>query len=249
MKLKIIYIAIFFISITVFVSLVLGIAPSSAQEATEKETATKSAQETSETENAEPDETTLELKKRIEKVVEEKREQVKGAIEDLLSGKSGFIGEVFRVSEETITVTTPNGNVVVPIGESVQILKDGKDLMLEKVEVGNWVIVLGNTQAETVVPDYIFVEENSLRTPNQVVTLGTLQSINTKQVVITKRGTGEEKTLTILKTSQFEDQDGEEARITDFEEEISVLVTGFETEDGLELSTLRSLALLSDIKD
>ncbi len=220
-----------------------------AQGSDKEEIATKSAQTSDDENPIVSDDTTQELKKRIEKVVEEKREQVKGALEDLLAGKSGFIGEVFRVSEETITLTTPTGNIVVPIGEQVQILKDGKDLMLEKVEVGNWVIVLGNTRAETVVPDYIFVSEESLRTPNQIVALGTLESINTRQVVITTRGTGEEKSLTITKDSQFEDEDGEEVRITDFEEQIAVLVTGFESEDGITLATLRSLTSLSDIKD
>ena len=186
--------------------------------------------------------TTSELKKRIEKVVVEKREQIKGVLQDLLSNKTGFIGEISRISEEAITVKSAENTTIIPIGDSLNLMQDGKPLELTSLEVGNWTIVLGNKDGEGIESEYLLVSEETLRPKNQLVTLGSITNITRSSITVITRESEEEIELTISKATKFEDVEGEEATVTDFEKDLNVLVVATEDTTDWELQTIRSLA-------
>lgn len=197
-------------------------------------------------ENASDSATTDQLKKRIEKVVEERREQIKGVVEDLLGKKGAYIGEITRISEEAITIKSNETTNIIPLVEDLVILENGAPADINTIEVGNWAIVLGNRSENTIEPEYVLVSSTSLRPAPQYVRLGTIQSINKNQLVFIPRGTQEEKTIALQKTTTYQDVTGEDAKLADFEKDLNVLVIATEGKDSLELKTMRSLAPLSE---
>lgn len=196
-------------------------------------------------ENATDSATTDELRRRIERVVEERREQIKGVVEDLLVKKGAYIGEVTRISEEAITVKSNETTNIIPLTEELVILQGNSPTTIDSIEVGNWATVLGNRSSTSIEAEYVLISENTLRPDNQLVSLGTIQTINRSELIIVPRGSEEELTISIQRDTIFEDETGEEITQAEFEEELSVLVTAVEGPDGWELKTVRSLAPLA----
>lgn len=196
-------------------------------------------------ENASDSATTDELRKRIERVVEERREQIKGVVEDLLVKKGAYIGEVIRISEEAITIKSNETNNIIPLTEEVVILENNQPVNIATIEVGNWATVMGNRTSTTIEPEYVLISATSLRPENYYVRLGTIQTLNRTELVFIPRGTEEQTTISLQRTTKYQNSDGEPAVVADFEEEFGVLVIASEGKDGLELKTMRSLAPLS----
>lgn len=210
-------------------------------------TATNSAKESSNASpSASPEDTTMELKKRIEKVVEEKREQIKGVISNLLSDKHGFIGEVSRLSQEAITVKQNGDSRIIPLTQNLTIIKKGKKITAQEIEVGNWVTVIGSGSTDKFTPEFLIISTESLRPKDRVVTIGSLTTVGKTSVKIMQRGSSEEREFLIAKTSKLENVDGATIKLTDFDADLSVLVIATKnTKDQWEVVRIRSL---SDVK-
>ncbi len=173
-------------------------------------------------------------------------EKVNGAINNLLNKKVAMIGEVTRITDEAITITNISGTKILPLNNNPRIIKGTQEIGVEKIEVENWVMVLGRQDGDDFSPNFIYVYSESLRPKNQEVIIGTISSITKTELKITTRSNSEERTLKLSKNTTFEDSNGEEARQLDFSEDINVLITGFKDEDSTTINTLRSLAPLSD---
>jgi hypothetical protein len=197
-------------------------------------------------ENSSDSATTDELRKRIERVVEERREQIKGVVEDLLVKKGAYIGEITRISEEAITIKSNDNPNIIPLTDQLVILKGNAPASINAIEVGNWAVVMGNRSDNTIEPEYVLVSATTLRPMNQFVRLGSIKAITRSDVTFIPRGTQDEQKLAIQKTTKYEDADGLPARIADFDEELNVLVTAVEGKDSWQLKTMRSLAPLTE---
>jgi hypothetical protein len=205
------------------------------------QTTNSTAQETSET--ATTSATTQELKKRIEKIVEEKREQVKGVIDRLTSEKRARIGEVQRITDETITISHTAGTSIIPLSERVKLIKDDKPVAVSDVSVGNWVVVMGSQERTQIDPEYVIISTESLRPRSHIVLIGSITEISRTSLTLQPRSEGESpKTMTLVKNTTYQAANGTVAQFSEFSEDITVLVTGFITETGIEASTVRSLA-------
>ncbi len=208
--------------------------------------ASKSANTDSDPASSSAEETTMELKRRIEKVVEEKREQIKGAISNLLADKHGFVGEVSRLSQEAITVRQNGDSRIIPLTENLVILQKGKKITADQIEVGNWVTVMGSGSSDKFNPEFILVSDEDLRPRERTVAIGTLNEVGRTSVTVTQRGSTEEREYLIIKTSKLENVDGSAIKLTDFEEDLSVLVIATKnTKDQWEVVRIRSV---TDVK-
>ncbi len=183
----------------------------------------------------------------IKKRIEDNTSKVKGAISTMLNSKYGSIGEVQRINDGALTYQNRQGTTILAIDDTIVITKKGKSLPLEDIAVGNWVTVLGSKVANDFIPSVILVSETTLRPKTQIVTIGPIVTISAKEVSITDRSNGEEKKFKVMKNSILQDETGEKAVIADFDEDVTVLITGFDTETGFELATLRSLAPLEEM--
>lgn len=190
-----------------------------------------------------------ELVKRIEKVVEEKKVQVKEVLGNLGSQKQGLIGEVQRVSEEAITITHSTGNRIIPITDSVSLKKGSKSVALAEIAVGDWVEVLGANQDSLFSPQFVFVYTKTLRPTPQKVFTGTIKDLTaTSMTVVPRDVTMPETEVSLLKTTDYEDVTGDEAKRTEFVEDGAVLVVALEKEGTNQALTIRSLVPLSELQ-
>ncbi len=194
--------------------------------------------------SATAEETTLELKKRIEKVIEKSRDKVKGAVTNILSEKTGFIGEVTRLSQEALSIKQLNGDTkIIPLDESITLVKEGKKISPDSIEVGNWVIVIGNkTPSGDFEPEFIVVKSKSLRPKPKQVMIGTITKISKNGCTILPRGESEEKEFSFDSKAQYQNVDGATLKVTDFSKDVSVLVIAADEQNGeSEITTMRSL--------
>ena len=187
-------------------------------------------------------ETTQELKKRIEKVVSEKKDQVKGVLDTLGVQKTGFIGEVTRVTQDSITVEYEARTNILPIDESISLIKDRRPTKVDDVAVGNWALVVGTGERNDFSAEQIFIFANSLKPRPQVVMLGSVEELTTRNLTITPRNEETSRQFTITSKTELQNQDGSEVTLKNFDTNVQVLVTGFTTDTGMEASPIRSLA-------
>lgn len=200
------------------------------------------------TDSATEDKQTIDtIKKRLEKVVEQER--VQGDV-DVQPRKYGFVGEVVRVSEETITISNHTSTTIIPLKEVV-ILRGRKQIELSEVTVGAWTTVMGYMDGEnTFQPKALVVSAESLRPAPKIVRLGTVIRIDAKTIEVNPRSSKlDEQTFLLNSKTIYQDADGSAATRFEFETDSAVLVVGQETESAAGVmektaAVVRSLAPL-----
>ncbi|MBD3279587.1 MAG: hypothetical protein GF390_02645 [Candidatus Pacebacteria bacterium] len=196
------------------------------------------------------DPTTKNLKERIEKVVEEKKDQIKGTIDDLSQKSYGFIAQVQRLTEETITVENQDGTQILAIDDQVTLVKDGQEIELTKVAVDDWLIIMGYQEDAEFNPKRIVVSSESLRPSPHLVMFGTIKSLSRSKLDLEprqKQNETEVLSLTLSQNIEFQDLQGETSQTSLFTEGLQVLVVGYQNEDGEQIiTTIRSLAPLTE---
>lgn len=194
--------------------------------------------------------TTENLKNRIEKIVDEKREQIKGVLSEIDQNKRGILGNVTRVSEESVTIKTTKSTEIIAIDDSVELLKAGKSVDLDEIAVNDWLVVMGSIDDGTFTPKRILVSSKSLRPPTPVVALGTIETIERSSLTISPRNGNSSFDITTSSKTTYQDINGEEIDREDIAEETQALVIGFEDEDNeKEARTIRILTVVDSGDD
>jgi hypothetical protein len=182
----------------------------------------------------------------IKKIIKENLNSglVQGAIENLINRKVAMIGEVSRVTDETITLTNRLGTRIIPVSDVLSITKDGKDLSVTDIAVENWILVLGKIKDDNFTPIFIEVSAKSFRPKNQFVTIGTVTDITATTITIDPRSSDSEKEIKLVKGTTFEGVDGEEINKSLLSEDITVLISGYIEDESMEAATVHSLAVI-----
>lgn len=152
--------------------------------------------------------TTQNLKERIERIVEEKKDQIKGIINNLDSTKQGFIGQVTRISEETVTLKTNKATKILPINNQVELLRGTTAMKLSDVAVDNWLVVMGIIEDDNFKPIRILVSTEDIRPKSYLVTLGTITDSDRNSFTITPRDNPEPVKIFTNTKTVFEDLRG-----------------------------------------
>lgn len=152
--------------------------------------------------------TTLRLKERIDKVIEQRKAEVKGVVDQLSSPRKGFIGQVQRVTEKTISLKTRHGNQILNITDEVVMIKDGKKITINEVAIDDWAVAMGFVNGTEFVPQRLLFTSKSLEPTRSAVAVGSIESITSSKLVLSARQGGSPTTLTLTKTTQFQDQTG-----------------------------------------
>jgi hypothetical protein len=197
------------------------------------------------TASADPVQTTQNLRQRIEKIVEEKRDQIEGVLDDLSGKKRGFIGEVQRVTAETITLKTNKGTQILSITPQLSITKAGKTIKVEEIAVGDWAIAIGTTVDDAFKPERLVISSTSLLPPKPVVSLGAIETYSRTSFSVTPRSGAPAQTFALVKTTEFQDMNGDPLKATTLPAEQPVLVVGIETTNGNEARVIRLLSPLT----
>lgn len=186
-------------------------------------------------------ETTEKLKARIEKIVEEKKSQIMGAINTLQQERRGFIGEVQRVSAETITLKTSKGTQILVINKDVGVTKAGKAITVDAIAVGDWAMVIGHTEDDMFLPDLIDISSESLRPKTHLIAIGTLTDVARNTVTFKAKNQETEQKLNIVRTSQYQTREGDDLTFADVDEGSEVLLIGQQNGNNWEVELIRVL--------
>lgn len=198
--------------------------------------------------------TTDNLKKRIEKVVQDKREEIKGVIDILKEKKRGFIGQIERVAEESLTIKTSKGVKIVSLNENVKLLKSSstttnKTVKVSEIAVGDWAMVVGTVVDDTLVPQTITTYTTSLRPRDHLVVLGNIASLEKNSVTLNPRSGDATETLTLNTATKYQDITGKTIKATALSEQLQALVVGYnDPEKGKIATVVRVLTTLDTAK-
>lgn len=190
---------------------------------------------------AETNSTTETLKQRIEKIVEQQKDNVDSAIQEITDSRQGFVAQVTRVTQETLTVETGDLSRVLPLNE-VALMENGKEIEPETIAIDDWILALGLREEDSFTPKIIEVLANSPLPDPQVVYLGTLKEINRSSINFQARGMEEAILVDFNNATDYQDAQGEEADLADFVEDDQVLLIGYTDEQDTIATTIRALA-------
>lgn len=190
--------------------------------------------------------TTQNLKDRIEKVVQERQEQIQGVVDDLAQKKRGFIGEVQRVSESSITVKNIHGTQIIAINDQVQLTKSNKDIEIDGIAVGDWALIMGYIKDDNFEPKKIQISTETLRPKNYTVYLGTVDTISKSQISLIPRSGGDSVIIDFDSKTDYQDLQGETIKMSEIQAESQVLIVAYEDKNEDQLATtVRSLGISS----
>ncbi len=171
------------------------------------------------------------LKERIKRAAEEQR-QVRGTSTTGL--KRGFIGTITRISEETMTLATTRGTLIVTLGD-VALVQNNRAITTSDLEIDNSVVVLGYQTGDDFQPRRIIVSEASLRPAPREIHIGTVTKIDRTSITIIPRGSNEEKVFTWMTNNRtkFVNNENETIRQADIQTDQDViLITNPEEESS-----------------
>lgn len=190
-------------------------------------------------------EITENLKERIEKVVKEKSAEIENTLTELESEKTGFIGQVERVSSEAITILTSKDQRIIAIDEDVELLKGSSNIDIEDISVDDWVLVLGYSDGESLTPKRITVSEDSLRPRDYQVELGAIASIEDDVLTINPReNAASELEFSLTSRTKLEDIEEESITQSDLESQLQALIIYYEEDDENIATRIRVLTTL-----
>lgn len=185
------------------------------------------------------------LKRMIDKVVEQNKEKVKARLEEVGSRRRGFIGEVKNIREGAITLRTRLGTQVIPTDQGVEMLRAGKPVTADKISVGDWAVVIGVTKDDAFIAETMEFLTVSLQPKTQIVQLGTIVENKRTTITFKSRQNGEEKTYTLGKTTQYLDSTGQKTTSANFAANVQALLVAKQDENGAAVLTLKALAPFS----
>jgi putative component of toxin-antitoxin plasmid stabilization module len=187
------------------------------------------------------------LKKVIDKVVEENQAAVNAKVAAIKNRRKGIVGEVKSIREGIITLNTHRGTQVIPTDKAVQLIKSGKTILIDAVAVGDWVTVMGSFENDDFKAEKIIISAKPLMTIKPLVVLGTIQDISSSELQLKDRVNQEEKNWTLSKTTLWQDVTGTKTAVTNFSENMQVLTLGLETEGSTKVYSVRALAPFAKI--
>lgn len=189
--------------------------------------------------------TTQNLKARIERIVEEKKDQITGIINNLDSTKQGFIGQVIRISEEAVTVKTNKATRILPITSDVELLKGTTKMKLADLAVDNWLVVMGVVEDDNFKPIRILVSTEDIRPKSYLTALGTISESDKTTFTIVPRDNPEAIEVTTNTKTVYEDLKGEEIKRTDIETDMQALVIAYDDEGDKIATRIRVLTVIT----
>ncbi len=227
---KFIIILVFFSLITISAGLI------HAQTQTESET-----EETEATQSANP-ETVQNLSERVNKIVEEQKQEVLGELYQEDITKRGFVGSIQRVSEESLTVQNNKGSQIISISEQVRLIKNDEAIELSDIAIDEQAIVMGVEIDDSFQPLEIIVSEENIIPKSQLVLIGSIASIETNNITILSRESQQEIEIDLDNQTQFQDADGDLINATDLFEALQVIVVAHIEEEESTAETANEAA-------
>lgn len=178
----------------------------------------------------------------IKKVIQEKKTEL-GTVGANLRSKKATLARVTRVSQETLTVNNYAGSKIIPLNEEVLIQKKGKAIKIEEVVIDNWVAIFQELVEDKIKIKKIVVYETDFAPKNKVISIGSIVELGKNDLKFAPRSGEAAQNFSFNKTTRFQNYLGEEAKLTDFYQDLQCLIVAFADKNGnYQVSTIRALS-------
>ncbi len=200
-----------------------------------------------------PDSINQAINERINKQLSlEQEKKLSTMIESINLLRRAIFGQVERITDDSLTLTTADGMNIIPIPSTIQVKQGTKTIKITDIAVDNWALVIGanstgktsDTANPVYTPQQITVYTTNPMVEKPTVELGIIDSITNSTITVVSRSSGISSTFNLLKTTRLQDAKGTNATLADFEKDISVLVVGFKGEKTNTATIVRSMAAL-----
>lgn len=185
------------------------------------------------------------LKERIDKVIEQQKDRVRGVMDNMGLKKRALFGEVQRVTEANITVKTSEGSQIFTIDAEIGLLRDNKKATIDDIAVGDWALALGYQKENDFILRRLEASSVSPRPVPPNILLGTLKSINKAKTVIDMTGRFDQAShpFMLVKNTLFQDSRATSIKKEDLKLNSSYIILSEPAASGTPSATLiRSLA-------
>jgi hypothetical protein len=189
--------------------------------------------------------TTEKLKERIDNVLKSRNDQVKGMIDEITLKKRGYIGEVERVIEKTVTVKNSKGTQILSISPDLVITKDNKKATIDDIAVGDWVIVLGYMNNQDFTLRRLMVFSSSLQPMSFDTVVGSLQTITKTSATLVPRNSKDAVIYTLGKNTSYQDVNGQPTKRENLQTDSQYLLIGSSDGSTKTATLLRALVAAS----
>ncbi len=230
----------------IFLLLLLGVFAGGLPEVRAQEDTDKTATPAASTPAATPNSSaTSQLKKRLERILgDQDSEKPEGEI-------AGYMGEVTRVNEEALAVKTHASNHIIPLDETIRMIKNNRPLPVEDVSVGAWILAVGTrVKNGDVSPTTIEVLTKPPVIKEHFIAMGTITAVNRSSISFIPRGQTDPVTLVAGRNAKIIDSDGDTIALAKLPRDVSAVVVGFMEANATtwSLSTLKTTVGMEGFK-
>lgn len=175
---------------------------------------------------------------KVQGIREAVKEKVREKLEEVQKGqKRAFVGEIKKASDNSLTLMALQGEKQVTVSEETTIIdKDRKEIELDALEVGDYLIAMGYLEETDVLSAVRIVVTNELKVPDREVAFGEVTDISAEEKILTvknqKKGTiyTVETTATTKITKKIEGK-VQEVKFADINEGDRLVAIGKATEN------------------
>jgi hypothetical protein len=137
------------------------------------------------------------LREKVKEIVREKIEEVK------MGQKRAFFGEISKISGSVITITNPRGERQIKVSEDTKIISKGrKEIKLENLKIGNFIIAMGYLGNNNVLEAKRIVVAEKPKLPAREVAFGKVTDISTEEKILTVKNEKKDITYTVVVTEK-----------------------------------------------
>lgn len=197
-----------------------------------------------------PDSINKAINERINKQLSDEQEKKLSTMLDSINQlRKAIFGQVERITDDSLTLTTSEGAIIIPLPESVVVKQTTKTIKASDIAVDSWALVIGTNTSDksseaqtTLTPQQILIYTTNPQPKKPIVSIGVIDSINSGTLTIIDRATEEILSFSIQKTTVFQDAAGKKITPGEFEPDLAVLIVGTTGEKAPTATIIRSLA-------
>jgi hypothetical protein len=182
----------------------------------------------------------------IKKVIQDKQIEL-GQNEAEKELKQAYLAQVKRVSAETLTVLNNDTNIVIPLTEDLEIIKNDQEIEVEDIVVDDWIIVYSLLEEDNAVIKRLRITGKDFTQDDRMIMLGSITELYASNLLFDSR-TGEENLSFLLDNdTQYFDINGDEIRLNSLYQELQCLIVAKKTNNNQwRASSIKALVDLSN---
>lgn len=141
----------------------------------------------------------------VQQIREKVKEIVREKIEEVKKGQiRAFVGEISKISNLNITTTNPRGEKQIRVSEETKIIGKGrKEIKLEDLEIGNFILAMGYLGDNGVLEARRIVVAEKPKLPARAVAFGKVTDISTtEEKILTVKNEKKGITYTVVVTDK-----------------------------------------------